>query len=193
MCAYSTINYCIFCAVYPTYIIYSEENGEAVHELSAFLMNKCGVVCDIDQYHAKENITQWDVWNEEKIRETSKCNGFVLLVCSPEMYQQLSNSAGSQIQMKVGHISTLTLNSLIRDDITTYCIIPVCLEKLNKEVVPASLRGRTIYHLSFSTLIRVDSRADIESILDKKEFESLRSLVYKLRGISEVYKPILGN
>ena len=135
-----------------------------------------------------ENIPQWGVWKENKIKELAKQNRFVLLICSPEMYRKLSEPGGSQIQMKAGHIDTLTLNNLIRDPVTTQCIIPVCLEELNKEIVPSSLRGRTIYFLSFSKL---DPNVDLESILNTLEFESLRSLVYKLRGAVEISRPPL--
>ena len=173
----------------PTYIIYSKEHSDDVLDLSDFLRNHCGVSCDIDQYHMHENIPQWGVWKENKIKELAKQNGFVLLICSPEMYQQLSQPDGSQIQMKAGHINTLTLNYLIKDPVTTQCIIPVCLEELNKEIVPSSLCGRTIYFLSFSKL---DPDADINSILNIPEFESLRSLVYKLRSEVEISRPPLG-
>ena len=165
-----------------TYIIYSKEHNDDVLELSHFLTKLCGVPCDIDQYHTLDNISQWGVWTENKIKELAKHSGFVLLICSPEMYQQLSEPGCSRIQMKAGHIDTLTLNNLIRDPVTTHCIIPVCLEELNKETVPCSLRGRTNYFLSFSKLMQVDPNADIKSILAMSEFESLRSLVYKLRG-----------
>ena len=176
----------------PTYIIYSKEHSDHVFELSDFLRKRCGISCDIDQYHMQENIPQWEVWKENKIKELAKQNGFVLLICSPEMHQQLSEPGCSRIQMKVGHIDTPTLNNLIRDSDTTHCIIPVCLEELNKEIVPSSLRGRTIYFLSFSKLMKVDPNADLNSILDIPEFESLRSLVYILRGEEEINRPPLG-
>lgn len=190
------INYhlCI-CLVGPTCIIYSEEHSDVVLELSDFLRNHCGVDCDIDQYHTRENITQWAVWHEDKIKKHARCNGFVLLVCSSKMYQQLNNpSKSSQIQMKPGHIGTLALNSLISEEETTPCIIPVCdgsLEKSNM-VVPSSLRGRTIYCLSFSTLKQVNPEDDVEHILNTPGLESLRSLVFRLKGESEIVKAPLG-
>ena len=175
-----------------TYIIYSEEDSNAVLDLSDFLRNYCGVSCDIDQYHTNENITQWGVWNEDKVKKHAESNGFVLLVCSPKMYQQLSKpDVCSRIQMKPGHIDTLALNNLIKDQSTTHCIIPVCLEKKDMKIVPSSLRERTIYSLSFGTL-KVDPQTDIDRILDMPELESLRSLVYRLNGIRENDKPPLG-
>ena len=187
------INYHLFCLVGPTYIIYSKEHSDTVFELSDFLIKHCGVSCDIDQYHMHENIPQWGVWKENKIKEIAKRNGSVLLICSPVIYRQLSEpGVCSQIQMKAGHIDTLTLNNLIRDQATTKCIIPVCLEELNKEIVPSCLRERNIYSLSFSTLMQADPKADLESILDMPKLESLRSLVYRLRGDPEISRPPLG-
>ena len=175
----------------PTYIIYSKEDSDAVLEVSDFL-NRCGVACDIDQYHMHKNILQWGVWNESKIKEVAKDNGFVLLVCSHKMYRQLSDPNTSQIEMKAGHIDTPTLNNLIRDPATTDCIIPVCVEEVNKEIVPISLRGRTIHSLSFSTLMKADPNTDFRSILDRPELESLRSLVHRLIGEPEISRPPIG-
>ena len=179
----------------PTCIIYSEEHKDVVLELSDFLRNHCEVDCDIDQYHISEDIPQWGVWHEDKIKKHAECNGFVLLVCSPKMYEQLNNpSVSSLIQMKPGHIGTLALNSLISEEETTRCIIPVCDDSLEKSntVVPSSLRGRTIYCFSFVTLKQVDPE-DVERILNTPELESLRSLVFRLRGESEIWKAPLGS
>lgn len=183
----------VFCTVGSTFIIYSNEHSDAVLYLSDFLRSGCGIYCDIDQYHMNENITQWGVWTENQIKNHAKLNGFVLLICSYKMFRQLSEAGvSSQIQMKAGHIDTLTLNNVIREQATTQCIIPVCLEKLNKEVVPSSLRERIIYNISFSTLMQVSKEADVKSILCMPELESLRSLVFRLSGKVEVDKPPVG-
>ena len=143
----------------------------------------------MDQYHTKEKISDWGVWNENNIRECVKSNGFVLLICSSVMNHQLSQPDNSLIQMKPGFIDSLALNSMIRDASISRCVIPVCLEKLNMEIVPTSLRGKTIYSLSFS---KVDPEVDFNAILDTPGLESLRSLVFRLRGESEIDKPPLG-
>ena len=138
-----------------------------------------------------ENIPQWAVWIEDKINKYTHDNGFILLICSSNMFQQLSETHSSCIQMKAGHIDNLTLNYLLRCRAITHHIIPVCLEKLNMDVVPCSLRERTIYTISLSTLFQVDLDTNAESILDKRELESLRSLVFRLRGESEISIPPL--
>ena len=161
-------------------------------DLSDFLRDRCAISCDIDQYHTSDNIVSWGVWNENKIKTLVKCNGYVLLICSPTMYQQLSQPGVSQIQMAVGHIDTLALNNLIRDEETTRCIIPVCLEELNKAIVPICLRGRKIYCISYGTLKQVDPNTSGESILEISGLESLRSLVFRLSGVKEVIEPPLG-
>lgn len=139
-----------------------------------------------------ENISQWEVWTEHMIREHARANGFVLLICSSEIFRQLSDpNKISQIQMCPSHIGTLALNNLIREEATTHCIIPVCPEVLNEEIVPISLRGRNIYHISFSTLMNVETD-HVQTILGMPQLESLRSLVFRLMGESEVYRPPIG-
>ena len=159
-----------------------------MQDLSEFLLG-CGISCDMDQYHTEKNISDWVVWNVNNIRECAKRNGFVLLICSSVMYEQLNQPDISLIQMKAGFIDNLALNSLIRDASISHCVIPVCLEKLNMEIVPTSLQGKTIYALSFS---KVNPDVDFNSTLNTPGLESLRSLVYKLRGEPEIYKPPLG-
>ena len=161
-------------------------------ELSNFLRDRCGIHCEIDQYHMNDNIVSWGVWNEERIKELAKCNGYVLLICSPTMYQQLSHPGVSRIEMRAGHIDSLALNNLIRDQATTHCVIPVCLEELNRKIVPVCLCERKIYSISYSTLMQVNSNADVESILEISELESLKSLVYRLKGLKEFLEPPLG-
>lgn len=185
--------YSILCAEGPpAYIVYSKEHSDAVLEVSNFLRNCCGIPCEIDQYCKDKSIPNWESWNEHKITTLAKCNGYVLLLCSPTMYQQLSQPDVSVIQMKDGHINNLALNNLIKGQATTHCVIPVCLEELNKDIVPISLRDRTVYHLSFSTLMQVDLNTNVEAILEIPQLESLRSLVFKLSGEKEVIKPPLG-
>ena len=177
----------------PTYIIYSEEHSDAALELSNFLRELCGIPCEIDQYHMSKSIADWGVWNENYIKECAKNNVFVLLICSSIMLKHLSDPDNNPcIKMKAGYINTLALNVLIRDATVTRYIIPVCFDKTSTENVPSSLRGRTIYSLSYSELMQADPSSDINTILDKSEFESLRSLVFRLRGETEVNKPPLG-
>ena len=186
--------YCndVFHIVGPTHIIYSKEHDDDALNLSNFLREICGISCDIDQYHMSESIVDWGMWNESKIKECAKNNGFVLLICSSVMFKQLSHSdVSSCIEMKAGYMNSLALNALITDATVTRCIIPVCFDKTSTEIVPSSLRGRTIYSLPYNELIQVDPSTNINAILNKSEFKSLRSLVFKLRGESEVNKPPL--
>ena len=177
----------------PTYIVYSEEHSDAALELSDFLRELCEIPCEIDQYHMSESIADWGIWNENNITECAKNNGFVLLICSSIMFKYLSDPDNNPcIKMKAGYINTLALNVLIRDATVTRCIIPVCFDKTSTETVPSSLRGRTIYSLSYSELMQADPGSNVNTILGKSEFESLRSLVFRLRGEAEVDKPPLG-
>ena len=182
-----------FHIVGPTFIVYSEEHSDAALGLSDFLRGLCGINCDIDQYYMSEGIADWGVWNETYIEKCVENNGSVLLICSSIMYKHLSKpDVYPCIQMKAGCISTSTLNTLIREATVTRCIIPVCFDKISTETVPRSLRWRTVYSLSYNKLMQIDPSTDINITLNKPELESLRSLVFRLRGEPEVNKPPLG-
>ena len=175
-----------FVAIPETYIIYSEKESDDVLELAGFLRSY-GIPCDIDRYHSHENILDWGLWNQQKITECAKCGGFVLLICSSMMCEQLSKSDKSaRIQMKSGHIDSLSLNSLIKGEETAHCIIPVCLENLQMENIPKSLTERSRYFLSFSKLRQYE---DLSSILSLPEFESLQQLVLRLRKQPDADRP----
>lgn len=181
-----------FCTTAPTLVIYSKEDSEDVLLLSDFLRKYCGIPCDIDQYNSQEKILDWGGWVEKKVTEYAhpSVDGFVLLVCSYRMYEQLSkHDKSSRIQMEPGHISSLALNSLIKDQQTTHCFIPVCLEDLQMENIPKSLSGRSCYSLSLSKLKKVNPQEEASIILSTPGLELLQSLVYRLRREPEVEKP----
>lgn len=177
---------------HPTYIVYSKDDDpcDYIRELSEFL-NRCGVDCDIDQYHASENILDWGGWNEEVIKDRASRNGYILLVCSQKLHQQLRNPSTSlTIKMKAGHISNLALNALIKDENITNHIIPVFLEQYRRELVPSCLVGRSCYSICITKLLELANiHGNLETILNTPELESLRSLVCRLRGEPEVVKP----
>ena len=182
-----------FHIVGSTYIVYSEEHSDAARTLSDFLCVLCGINCDIDQYYMNESIADWGVWNENFIKKCVENNGFVLLICSSVMLKHLSNpDVYPRIQMKAGYINALALNALISDATATRCIIPVCFDKTSTDKIPSSLRGRTSYPLSYSKLMQADPNTDINTTLNKPELESLRNLVFRLRGEAEVSKPPVG-
>ena len=178
--------------LHPTCIVYAKDDDphNYVLDLSDFL-NHCGVDCDIDQYHANENILDWGGWNETVIKNRASRNGYVLLVCSPKLHQQLSYSASSSnIGMKSGHINNLTLNTLIKDTNITHHIIPIFLEQSSKKFIPTCLAGRSCYLICITKLLELLSRGiAINDALNVRELESLRSLVCLLRGEPEVVKP----
>ena len=156
-------------------------------ELAGFL-HSCGISCDIDQYHSHENILDWNLWHQQKITECAKGGGFVLLTCSATMCKQLSEPDKCfRIQMKSGHIDSLSLNGLLTEESTTKCIIPVCLENLQLNI-PKCLTGRKSYSISISKLKEIEFE-DPNYILSLSEFESLRHLVYKLSKQPEAEKP----
>ena len=175
---------------HPACIVYSKDDDPFNHvrDLSDFL-NLCGVDCDIDQYHTNENILDWGSWTEELIKNQAARRGYVLLVCSPKLHQQLTNVASSlrTIEMKAGHISNLTLNTLIKDEKITNYIIPVALEQCRKELIPTCLAGRLCYSANITKV--PNDFPSIDAVLSTPELESLRSLVHRLRDEPEVVRP----
>ena len=153
----------------------------------AYFLNSCGILCDIDQYHSHENILDWNLWHQQKITECAKNGGFMLLICSAGMHECLRKSDHClRIKMKFGHIDSLWLDSLITDESTTKCIIPVCLENLQVENIPICLADRLCYPISISKLKQY---TDPNYVLNLSEFESLRRLVYRLSKQPEGGKP----
>ena len=121
----------------------------------------------------------------------AKDGGFVLLICSFRMCEQLSKSDEcSRIQMKPGHIDSLSLNSLIKGEETVHCIIPVCLENLQMENIPKSLTERACYFLSISKLKQYE---DPSYILSLPEFESLQRLVFRLKKQPDADRPLVAS
>ena len=119
--------------------------------------------------------------------DCAKDDEFVLLICSSTMCEQLSKPDKSvRIQMKPGHIDSLSLNSLIKGEATAHCIIPVCLEYLQMENIPKSLTERACYFLSISKLRQYE---DPNYILSLPEFESLQRLVFKLKKQPDTDRP----
>jgi len=178
--------------LHPTCIVYAKDDDphNYVLDLSDFL-NHCGVDCDIDQYHASENILNWEEWNKTVIKSRASRNGYVLLVCSPMLHQQLSSLTNSlQIKMKAGHISNLTLNTLIKDTNITHHIIPIFLEQSSKKFIPTCLAGKSCYSICITKLLELLSRGvAINDALNVPELESLRNLVCLLRGELVVKPP----
>jgi len=161
----------------------------SVKDLSDFL-TYCGVDCDIDQYHTHENVLDWGLWNEEEIRKCISREGFMLLVCSPRLHQQLCDArSSSRIEMRAGHLTNLTLNSLIKDSTITQRVIPVFLEQHRMEYVPTCVAERTCYALNWSRVMNCDPNAEANVILNTPGLESLRSLVCRLRNEPESVKP----
>jgi len=180
---------------HPAFIVYSKEDKEEVFLLSDFL-RKCYIDCDIDQYHTTEHILDWGQWVEKNIRRCAG-EGFVVLVCSPMMYQYLCDSEKSErVEMGVGHIDTLSLRSLFKDaninQKVNQKVVPIFLDKYQSQQISSNLKERRSYFVSFSKLIELDPDLDASIILKEPDLKSLQSLVYKLRGIPEVEKPQVG-
>ena len=137
----------------PSIMIYSQvdDPDDGIETLARLLRNS-GVNCDIDQYHTKDKISNWDQWWEQKVRQIIDQNSFILLVCSPTLRQCLFN--GERICMKEDSISRQLLSSLIENRQTTAHLIPIqcrldAYESYADPLMLHSLISRTSHLMSF--------------------------------------------
>jgi len=171
-------------------ILYCHNDGPAadfVITLSDFL-RICGVDCDIDQYHANDNITDWDQWWEQKINEVTQ-NGFVLFAVAHNDLMKKCMANSERIQMSHGFISGMLLSSILGDIKMSSRIIPVFLDNfVNGALLPGVLSQRTRYCANIRVL---ETAANGPEDLDTPGLESLKSLVFRLTGQIEVEKPMV--
>ena len=172
----------------PSVIIYTQiDDADDAIQMLVTLLRKSGVDCDIDQYHTNEKINNWDRWWEKKVREIAEQNGFILLVCSPDLMKGLLSN--DRIQMKEGSVSCNLLSSLIEDCHTNRHIVPVFVDQFT-DCIPMSLSQRKHYELMLYNLVQFDlENITFDQMVGLPEFESLVSLTYKLTGVPEVEKP----
>jgi len=188
-CIYVLFTFVFVVIVGPSVMIYAKDDDpdDAIQTL-AELLRRCGVDCDIDQYHGTDKIINWDQWWERKVRKIADQNGFILLVCSPTIMKCLSNN--ERVHMKEGSISCTLLSSLIENRHTTTHLIPVFLDQCIMDYVPLSLTQRKCYSLMLHALTGFDvENITFHEISSIPESEGLVSLVYKLTGQPEVEKP----
>ena len=176
-------------------IIYSREDGyasEYVQTLSDFL-HSCGVDCDIDQYHASEDILDWEQWWEQKINGVIFNNGYVLFAVANHDCLKRCLAKSEKIYMNAGFMSSILLSSYITDASKTGYFIPVYLDAVNISLLPGVLSQRTSYCANVRALENVNPNASSAEILDTRGLESLRSLVFRLTGQVEVEKPMVAH
>ena len=183
---YNYVN--IFSSVF---IMYTKEpddpQGDKVLSLSDQLISY-GIDCTIDHYYANDNIPDWSFWVTKHIEYcVASVHGYVLLVCSEEMFSILEETSGIvniRIPMVYAHIDRLTLKNILGRNTPKF--LPILIDDDKKTCVPPCLQGKSIFRFPYKRLINV---INSQSVLDRPEFSSLRSLVATISGQRENPQP----
>ncbi|XP_065913657.1 uncharacterized protein [Dysidea avara] len=173
------------------FIMYTKEpddpQGDKVLSLSDQLISY-GIDCTIDHYYANDNIPDWSFWVTKHIEYcVASVHGYVLLVCSEEMFSILEETSGIvniRIPMVYAHIDRLTLKNILGRNTPKF--LPILIDDDKKTCVPPCLQGKSIFRFPYKRLINV---INSQSVLDRPEFSSLRSLVATISGQRENPQP----
>ena len=174
---------------YPSsaFILYckQEASEEQVLHLSDFLL-RCGVNCEVDLYHADENVTNWASWVGEHLKQCIDASyGYIIMVCSQTMMSALNNSStNDRIEMFSAHIDRLALLYYLEKGAPK--TLPLFFTNPSDDFVPANLSGKTIYHFPYDKLleeineVEQTNNLEVQKILAHPDFESLKNLVATL-------------
>ena len=111
-------------------------------------------VCDCDIVHRTEPGIDWNNWTQRKIQEAN----FVLLVCSKQLYDCLSQAKNSPlIRTAVAMISGAAIANLCSmTDSSKF--IPIFLNQdVDHDIVPNCLKSRKVYKLITTGLMDIPS------------------------------------
>ena len=184
------------CTIPSVFIMYAKEQddpqGEQVLCLSN-LLKKCGIDCDIDLYHANEDIMDWSYWVWQSLQfHIASGRGYVILVCSPTMIATLEERNDNvRVEMVASHIDSMTLRDCLEKGALK--ILPLFINDPSASHVPANLSGKTRYHFPYNELLyRIPADATAHQVLGYPSFASMRSLVATLTGQPENPRPERG-
>ena len=166
------------------FVVYeNDKNFDEYLEHFGEVLRKAGINCDMDQYHANDNITNWNVWCERQIKEA----GYILLVCSPQLRNKLDSHFVSRVDMKSGFINSSTLRPLLDEGESSNRVIPIVPHIYKpQDCILSSLSTRSRYVVPFDALINYQT---VEKVLDIPDFNEFVSLVARLTGQNLVPKP----
>ena len=147
------------------------------------LLLKAGINCDMDQYHANDDITNWNVWCERQIKKAR----YILFVCSPQLRDKLDSHFVSRVDMKSGFINSSTLRPLLDEGISSNCVIPIVPHIYKpQDCILTSLSTRSHYVIPFDELMKYET---VEEVLGLPDFNDFVSLLARLTGQNLVPKP----
>ncbi|XP_065900389.1 uncharacterized protein [Dysidea avara] len=170
---------------------FDEDFGECLEHFVEVLRT-AGVNCDMDLYHAKDNITNWNIWCVEQIEKASN-GGYVLLVCSPQLHDKLNHQStdddSDRVKMKVGFINSSTLRPLLDEGICFSRVIPIVPSSYKpQDCILSSLSTRSRYIIHFDQLMGYENIEKVQNN-NVSELEDLVNLVARLTNQDLVSKP----
>ena len=153
------------------------------------VLRRAGVNCDMDQYHANDNITNWNIWCENQIKKAAN-SGYVLLVCSPQLHGKLncqSTSNSDHVKMRDGYINSTNLRPLLEESTCFNRIIPIIPYRyMLQNCILSCLSTRSCYTIYFDELMGYENVEEVQSI---PKFSDFVNLVAKLTGQNLMPKP----
>ena len=145
--------------------------------------------CTVDfTYEGHVTVTNWSNWTERKIKDATH----VLIVCTPELHDHLSQTSSTVFETHLGPVSSNMVANLMTDQKHSSKFIPVFLNTpINKSHVPAALLGKRCYELRINQLIKNTMNDDyvqkydgaVTEYLDRHvEMKDLTDLIAILRN-----------
>ena len=120
--------------------------------------------CTVDfSYERHATVTNWSNWTERKIKDATH----VLIVCTPELHDHLSQTDSTVFETHRGPVSSNMVANLMTDQKHSSKFIPVFLNTpVNRSHVPAALLGKRCYELRINQLIKNTMNDDDTQIYD---------------------------
>ena len=166
----------------------AEKYCDEVWALTELLHQIGGLTCEIDVLDKNGVVANWNVWTEQKIRESM----FVVLVCSPTIAAACAHPEHKPISTLKGAFYADTIVNLI----AAPKFIPVFLNRLPTDIyqwMPTNLHTATRYHINVEAfterlgdtegMLQVEFHQRLERLLEEEQFASIARLLAQLRGV----------
>ena len=163
----------------------TDPHGDHVWYLANLLYN-CGIMCDADLYHVDENIIEWSLWLDIKLRDhLDSPNSYIILMCSPTMMSLLmDDSTTVHIEMVASYIDCWILKLYLQKNPQKF--LPFLVNDMPMDYVPPILSQQTCYHFPYDRLCKMPKGVSAHEVLNIPDFASIRNLVVMLTGVQDL-------
>ena len=153
----------------------------------ANLLYNCGIMCDADLYHIKENIIDRSLWLDNKLKDhLDSPNCYIILMCSPTMMSLLMDEGNPtvHVEMVASYINSWILIYYLQQNPQKF--LPFLVNDMPMEYVPPILSEQTCYHFPYDRLCEMPEGVSAYKVLNHPDFASIRNLVVMLTGVPGV-------